>query len=487
VKRGLEKGSLAGKDGRGIPFFRRLHVRLVLFFAALMTAVLALGGLSVQWTVRRSLEDELGRKLEAVAGAAAAVFDPEEIGYLLSSPGPRTLDYFRGKLGHFREMTGAERVVLFDAANRVLLDTRDGFRPGEELFSLRFHRDEVLTLRRRERAHTILFRGIDGRPTMTGFAPLIREGGVIGGVGVDGSAEFFGAADALRKRLLQIVAAGAAATGLLAFFLAKSITRPVEGLVRASERIGEGRYDEAIPPLGGSEIGGLARTMESMRVRVVERERELKAMVAGVAHEIRNPLGGIELFAGLLADETAGNPDAAKHVEKISREVRYLRDIVDRFLEYARPDAPQRASCGILQTVQEAASLLEPEFRKNGIGLSTAGTPEAAAVFADPSHLKRIALNLMRNAVQAMPAGGRLSVDVEPAGGRFRILFSDTGGGIPEPVRPSIFSPFFTTREKGTGLGLSIVRQLAEANGGSVSLVRTGPEGTVFGLELEKG
>lgn len=474
-------------DGRAIPFFSRLHVRLILFFAGLMTAVLALGGLSVQWTVRRALEDELGRKLESVAGAAAAAFDPEEIGYLLASPGPRTLEYFRGKLGHFRDLTGAERVVLFDEDRRVLLDTREGSASGEELFSLRFHREETEAIGRRERSHTILFRGIDGRPTMTGFAPLIREDRVVGGVGVDGSAEFLGAVDALRRRLFQIAAAGAAATGLLAFFLAKSITRPTGGLVRASERIGDGRYDDPIPAAGGGEIGRLARTMESMRLRVVERERELKAMVAGVAHEIRNPLGGIELFAGLLADETAANPDAAKHVEKISKEVRYLRDIVDRFLEYARPDEPHRTPFAARPALLDAAGLLESEFRARGVRLSADGFPESVRVLCDPSHFKRICLNLMRNAAQAMPAGGLLSVEAVPEGDRIAVRFADTGSGIPEEARPSIFSPFFTTREKGTGLGLSIVRQLAEANGGSVRLVRTGPEGTVFEIVVEKG
>lgn len=477
----------ASADGRFIPFFSRLHVRLILFFAGLLITVLALAGLSVQWTVRRALEEELGRKLESVAGAAAAAFDSEEIGYLLASPGPRTLEYFRGKLGHFRDLTGAERVVLFDGMNRVLLDTREGSTPGEELFALRFHRDETAGLGRRERSHTILFRGIDGRPTMTGFAPLIRDDRVVGGVGVDGSAEFLGAVDALRRRLFQIAAAGAAATGLLAFFLAKSITRPIGGLVRASERIGEGRYDDPIPTAGSGEIGRLARTMESMRLRVVERERELKAMVAGVAHEIRNPLGGIELFAGLLADETSANPDAAKHVGKIAKEVRYLRDIVDRFLEYARPDEPHRTACEARAVLLDAAGLLESEFRTCGVRLSADGFPESVRILCDPSHFKRISLNLMRNALQAMPAGGILSVDAAPEGDRIAVRFTDTGAGIPEEIRPSVFSPFFTTREKGTGLGLSIVRQLAEANGGTVRLGRTGPEGTVFAVELEKG
>jgi signal transduction histidine kinase len=309
---------------------------------------------------------------------------------------------------------------------------------------------------------------------------------VAGGVGVDGSAEFLGALAALQRRLLHIALIGAAATAVLALFFAKSITRPIARLVQASERIGHGRLDEQIPPLGKGEIGALAETMEAMRQRVVGRERELKAMVAGVAHEIRNPLGGIELFVGLLSDGTDSLPESQRHVEKIAKEVRYLKDIVDRFLEYARPADPQREPCRIGPVLHEVEALLEPEFRRSGAEISVAPSASSLTARIDPNHFKRIVLNLARNAVAAMPQGGRFTVSAEADERRILIRFADTGTGIAPDAKPKIFSPFFTTREKGTGLGLSIVKGLAESNGGHITLLRSDTGGTVFELDLEK-
>ena len=480
-------------------FFHQIHIRLILFFVALMIVVLAAGGLSIQWSVRRSMEDELGKKLEAVASAASVMFDEEEIGYLLTSPGPRLGEYLKKKLILLRGKTGVKRIYFFDLSNISLIDTQEESRSGEEIFSLQFYRKEMEALIQGRSSHTILFQGIDGDPTMTGFSPLVLNGKVVGGSGVDGSAAFLGALGALKRRLVQTALLGSFATILLALILSRTITRPIARLVRSSEQIGRGRYDDPIPPLGKGEIGVLSQTLEGMRRSVVERERELKAMVAGVAHEIRNPLGGIELFAGLLADETAELPQARKHVEKIGKEVRYLKEIVDHFLEYARPDEPHLEACSLLPILQEIAVLMEPELNRLSISLSMPGENFAARV--DPNHFKRMSLNLIQNAVQAIPQRDetkprtearraevrRIEVRAGMEGPFVRLQFEDTGGGIPVENRERIFSPFFTTREKGTGLGLSIVRQLSEANGGRVSLLRSDENGTIFELELVKG
>jgi signal transduction histidine kinase len=463
----------------------RIHIRLTLFFLALLIAVLTVGGLSIQWSIRRSMEAELGKKLEAVASAAAVMYDEEEIGYLLSSPGPRLEEYLRNKMLLLREKTGVKRIYFFDFSNKNLIDSQEGSKPGEGIFSLQFYSNEIETVRRGKPSHTILFRGIDGEPTMTGFSPLSVQGRTVGGSGVDGSASFLGAIETLNRRLLQTALIASIAAVGLALLLSKTITRPIARLVRSSEQIGRGRYDDPIPTLGKSEIGVLSETMESMRVNVVERERALKAMVAGVAHEIRNPLGGIQLFVGLLGEETANLPAAKMHVEKIGREVRYLNDIVDHFLEYARPNDPHREACGLLPILREIAVWMKPELSRRSITISLPDGNWTACV--DPNHFKRMSLNLIQNAVQAMPEGGRISIRVRTDGASLQLEFSDTGGGIPSENRDRIFSPFFTTREKGTGLGLSIVRQLAEANGGRVSLLKSDEKGTVFELELLRG
>lgn len=462
----------------------RIHIRLTFYFLALLIAVLAVGGLSIQWSIRRSMEAELGKKLEAVASAASVVVDDEEIGFLLSAPGPRIEEYLRNKLLLLRDKTGVKRIYFFDSSNNSLIDTRQGSRSGEPIFSLQFYSGQIEAVRLGKSSHTILFKGIDGQPTMTGFSPLFMRGKAAGGAGVEGSASFLGAIETLNRRLLQTALIASLATVALALFLSKTITRPIARLVRSSEQIARGRYEDPIPSLGKSEIGVLSETMESMRVKVIERERALKAMVAGVAHEIRNPLGGIELFIGLLAEENAGNPSAAAHVDRIGREVRYLNEIVEHFLEFAKPNEPHREACALLPILREIAAWMEPELTKRSVALSLPEEKWTAVV--DPNHFKRMSLNLIQNAVQAMPDGGRISIRGKSDGRSLRLEFADTGGGIAPENRERIFSPFFTTREKGTGLGLSIVSQLAKANGGRVSLLRSDGGGTVFGLELVK-
>jgi signal transduction histidine kinase len=226
--------------------------------------------------------------------------------------------------------------------------------------------------------------------------------------------------------------------------------------------------------------------MEEMRKGVVERERELKAMLAGVAHEIRNPLGGIELFTGLLNDEVTQNGEAKKHVDRISKEVAHLKEIVDSFLTYARPQEPQKESCSIKEAISEVVPLVENQLQSQHIALTLPEDLNKANVWMDPKHLKRIVLNLFQNAIQAMPDGGKINIRWKEIDDSVVHLFKDTGEGIPDEIREKIFVPFFTSREKGTGLGLSIVKELVEVNGGAIRLIKSDKNGTEFEIKLQR-
>jgi signal transduction histidine kinase len=465
----------------------RTHVRLILLFVGLVAAILTAAGLTVQWVTRQSLEKELGRKLEAVAGAATVMYRGEELRVLLAGLGPRTESYFLSPLNDMKNATEVKRIHFFTLEGGNLLDTQN--RPGPRIldFGLKFYRREMEAMRRGEKAHSILFKGVDGLPTMTGFAPFFLDGRVAGGVGVDGGVPFLGAVEHLKRRLLEIGLIGILAAAVGAAAVSASITRPIRTLAASSLKIGQGRLDEPIRPRGKSEVALLAETMEEMRKGLVGRERELQAMLAGVAHEIRNPLGGIELFTGLLSEDVADQPQARERVERISREIRYLRQIVDHFLEFARPKEPQKENHAAGALIRDALALTSDEAGRKSIPITVDPALDALTVHADAGHFRRIALNLIRNAIQAVPGGGRLRITGDAAGGNVRICFEDEGQGIPEENRGEVFKPFFTTREKGTGLGLSIVRRLAEANGGRVELVKTGPGGTVFRVTLEEG
>ena len=462
----------------------RIQHRIVFFFVLLVVAILIIGGWTLYWTVRRSLEAELGNKLTTVAGAAAVQFDEDEIGFLLQGMGPRSLTRLRLRLLRLRQSTEIERISMFTPEGGSLIDTDDDTRPGSVYFDLRFYQREIDEILQGRSAHTILFEDIAGRPTMSGYAPLRIGTEIVGGVRVDGTVTFLGAIARLRNRLLSLGLVCTVVAVLLGILLARTITRPIARLIAASERIARGELERPILPHARGEIGVLAQTMEHMRKSILERERELKAMLAGVAHEIRNPLGGIELFTGLLADEVTGNEEARTHVDRISGEVRQLKEIVGSFLDYARPRRSVPETCGIDDTLAESIELLRPQIDEHKIVVSRSGDGRSA-LWADPHHLKRIFLNLLQNAVQSQPNQGSIEISWEMKN-KAILRIRDAGSGIPKEARDQIFNPFFTTREKGTGLGLSIVKGLVEANGGTIRLLRSDENGTEFEVKLPK-
>ena len=458
--------------------------RIILFFVLLILLIMTVSGWLLHWMVRQSLEAELGHKLMAVANAASVQFDAQEIGFLMQGVGRRSQTRMRQRLLDLMRATRVKRIYLFDRDGKSLLDTDEQFTPGTTYFNLRFFQRETERVASGESAYTILFEGIDGQPTMTGYAPLTTSDGPVGGIGVDGSVPFLGAVNNLRTRLYTIGIVCMMAAVVIGILLARTITRPIEKLVRVSHKIGRGDYSEPVPQQDRGEIGLLTQTMEEMRKGIVDRERELKAMLAGVAHEIRNPLGGIELFTGLLADDVPQDSDARKHVQRISKEIVHLKDIVESFLTYARPQEPHREVCDLEALVAEAAQLVKDQTHSRNITVSLGGDAEKTRILADPGHLKRIFLNLIYNAVQAQPGGGRIDISWKEAGGAVFVCVKDGGEGIPREIQDNVFDPFFTTREKGTGLGLSIVKGLIEVNGGSIRLARSDTNGTEFEIRL---
>ncbi|MFH1845647.1 MAG: HAMP domain-containing sensor histidine kinase [bacterium] len=463
--------------------FHRIQHRIILLFVLFATVVLLLSGWTLQWSLRQSLEAELGHKLTAVASAVAVQYGEEEVAYLQRGLGPRATERMRETLLRMKTEAELKRIYLFDLDGRSLLDT-DVVPAGEPYHQLRFYQQEMDAIGAGSAASTILFQDREDQPAMTGFAPLLAGGDAVGGVGVEGGVTFLDAIGELRTRLYVIGLFGVLAAILLGWLLARTITRPVHALVNASRKIASGDYRAPIVTRTSDEIGALATTMEEMREGVLARERELKAMLAGVAHEIRNPLGGIELFVGLLGDDVAGNAEAEQRVARIGREVGQLKNLVESFLEYARPKTPTVESCGLGNIIGECISLVEDQLMAHGIKVIVDLPSPAPVVLADPQHLKQILLNLLRNAIQAQPEGGDITFTSSRSGTTCTVTVTDAGDGIPPEAQERIFEPFFTTRQSGTGLGLAMVKSLVETNGGSIRLVRTGKDGTVFDVTL---
>lgn len=159
----------------------------------------------------------------------------------------------------------------------------------------------------------MLFEGNDGQLYKTGYAPLLQNGAVVGAVAVEGSAAFFGPLTRLRNAFLSLAALMLALLTAAAVASAAALKRPLDRLVASALRIGRGDLATRVPGEGRWEMGILARELEAMRGALESRDRQLKLMLGGVAHEVKNPLGGMKLFAGLLDEELrAATPDLAE-------------------------------------------------------------------------------------------------------------------------------------------------------------------------------
>ena len=249
-------------------------------------------------------------------------------------------------------------------------------------------------------------------------------------------------------------------------YLAAKVAKPLERLSRVALRIQRGHMDRNVEAEAGVELGRLARAMERMRLGVLRRDEQLRLMLAQVAHEIRNPLGGLELFAAAAA-ETADPKERQRLLGRVRGEVDSLNRIINDFLNFARPLQARRHGVDLRQPIREAAELAKGELAKEGVQLEVLVPDEALMAVVDTDQVKGSVFNLIRNAADV---ASRVRVCVERHGSEILISVSDNGPGVPEEIRQRIFEPFITDKEKGAGLGLAIVRKVAEAHGGRVTV-----------------
>jgi signal transduction histidine kinase len=329
----------------------------------------------------------------------------------------------------------------------------------------------------------VLFEGRDGRLYKTGYAPLATEdGAIVGVVGADGTAASFATLRDFRQLLIVLGIGGALLAAALAALAGLSLTRPLMKLTEAAERIGRG--DLATPlwrRIRKDQIGLLRDTLEEMRSSLQARDEERETLLAGIAHEVRNPLGGMELFTGLLAEELAGRPEAA-HVDRIRAELDTLSRVVDEFLDYARARPLQTEPCGLAGLLAEVADLVQPLAAERKVAVITSASGYCAA---DREKLRRAVLNLARNAVEATPDGGTVELAASAdSGGGAVIEVLDRGPGMSAEARAKLFRPFFTTKERGTGLGLALAKKVADAHRGMLELSPREGGGTVARLSI---
>ncbi len=303
-------------------------------------------------------------------------------------------------------------------------------------------------------------------------------------------------------KIAAAVGAGALFIGLLiALWISARITKPVEELAAAAREVAGGRWNTRIDVHGRDEIAQLAaafnemtQTLTAQKESLVQTERVAawRELARRLAHELRNPLFPMQITIENL--QKARKLDAKQFLEvfhestaTLKAELANLNTIVSRFSDFSKMPAPHFVRVNVNEAIRNAVRLFEPQF--NEVGKPTI-TPELfltdplPEIDADPDLLHRAFQNLVLNSLDAMPAGGTLTLKTSEHEGCVRIEVADTGKGLTPEECSRLFTPYYTTKLQGTGLGLAIVQSVVSDHHGSISVTSHEGRGTAFRIDL---
>lgn len=443
-----------------------LRKRFVLVTVAFVVVLGAVGGWVATWQTRRALEAELDRRARWVARAAADI-GLSASSFILLQPGDEDQRIWTSTHERLRQLRSiVPESYILSETNTALVTSlpADSIPIGAPLPEFD-SQAELAEARANGDAVSFPF-DHDGNRVQWGVARLDDHGMVLA---VLMPADYLVPLQQLQRNLFFGSTAAAVLAVLLATVLAGSVVQPLERLSRVAIRIQRGH-----------EVGRLASAMERMRLGILARDEQLRLMLAQVAHELRNPLGGLELFASAAA-ETEDPEEKARLISRVRTGVAALNVIISDFLAFARPMGKAEHASDVRAPIREAVELIEAEMDDRG-GTLDLILPEVPLVaLVRDEHVKRATLNLLRNASQASKHV-RLDARIENA--EVIIAVSDDGPGVPEHLRSRVFEPFVTEKEQGAGLGLAIVKKVAEANGGRVELAESSEENGGSGAEF---
>lgn len=299
-------------------------------------------------------------------------------------------------------------------------------------------------------------------------------------------------------RRFSVVLSGALAVGILgAVLLAQGLATPILKILNGTRALSEGRLDHRIGLRRGDELGQLAAGFDAMAVRLGELDKMKDDFVSNVTHELRSPLGAIESYANLIAED-ARSGNVAEVMESVTvvrnnttRLSRFINNILDLAKIETKTDPLRREKVRAPALLKETQALFAAKAKEKNIRLEVAPSADGE-LFVDPDKLQQVFTNLVSNALKFTPPNGTITLSAAQDKNALRINVADTGPGIAPKDLDRIFNRFEQVRErverldgpKGTGLGLAIAKGLVEAHGGTIGVQSELGHGSVFWVSL---
>jgi signal transduction histidine kinase len=438
-------------------------IRIILTFCLVtITLVLILSFLSYRF-VRELYLDQLSDQVKLATTMISRQIDRNYLDLLqVGTPLKSTSSYFANLFSENINSGFHSQIFIFNKDLGIEVSSDSNLPADKSDPILLLNQKEISGLEQGSSTVSIPFKGDDGKWYLWGFMRLDKDYWIA----LKENAAKLERVEDFASEFFYIGMGGIILTLLIAWLMARSITKPVDRLVQFSKEIGNGNFLSSVPKDMHGELKILSDSMDKMKKDIEAHNKEKENMLAQIAHEIRNPLGGIELLANLTKEDLEKENNfvspGVDYLTRIICEINSLKTLITSYLNFSRPLPASPEWINMHNFLTEIEENFKTSFSKNDIDFSFNSSFEK--IWFDPSHLKQIFLNLITNSMESLTAGGNICISAFIDDKKWKILFSDDGPGVHPENLNKIFEPFFTTKKNGTGLGLAICKKLCNEN-----------------------
>lgn len=452
-----------------------LRSRIIITFTLITIALLVLMSVLSYQTVKKIYLEQLSYQIDLYTHMIVANIDFKYLDFIVSGEDvSASREYYIKKLMKQKSQMEFIKAFIFSKNMDIVLETGHHDTATNPLTALLLNNVEIIKLMPGESVASEPFKGNDGLWYLWGFYRINDKFFL----GIQESADRLAKVDELATIFLVIGIIALILTSFTGLLIAHTLARPVQRLVKFSEGLGAGNFNQKMPAGIHGEIGILAQALDKMRQDLQRFHAEREEMLAQIAHEIKNPLGGIELMAGLVKEDLKNKDLDISYMQKILEEINKLKSQINDYLNFSRPIQVKPTKVNVPKIIEEIRKMFADRFSNKNITLNFTSNREE--IIFDPNHLKQILTNLVSNCINACPGENNILINLESDENSWKLSISDDGPGITEKDIYRIFDPFYTTSPNGTGLGLAICKKLCKENGSTISVKNNPDQGCTF-------
>ncbi len=449
-----------------------IKTKIIIILNVITVSLVILMSSISYFAVKKNYLQQSTEHVRMLSSYMAASLNPSYLDFI-SNTNTQASTLYKNYLMTQVKQSGIENAFIFNKDLKILSFANYGISQTQ----LQLNRAEIALIKTGNSGASFPFSDYSGRWYIWGFY-RINDNFYLG---IEESAKRLETLNELSSNFILIGILGVLVTLIAGWFIAYNISKPVNKLVEFSEGIGAGNFNTPSPSKISGEFEILRNTMEKMKGDLANQNREREQMLAQIAHEIRNPLGGIELLTGLVLEDFEGKTETRNHLKKILQELAGLKNQLTLFLDFSKPLNPEMIESDVASVISEVKRNLNSSIDRSKIDFTV--DVQNNSILFDYGHLKQILTNLVSNSIDVLQNGGSIKIESLANNGYSEISISDNGPGIARDNVTNIFNPFFTTKASGTGLGLAICKKLCIANNARMYFENNTSGGCTFKIQ----